>query len=71
MKTKKWNIYEELKTEEDIQAFIEASIAEAENDIDSTLLDHNLKVAAEAQRRINIYRDTDAKRIGVYSSVSS
>jgi hypothetical protein len=28
MKTIKWNIYEELKTEEEIQAFVEASIIE-------------------------------------------
>ncbi|MCL2138033.1 MAG: hypothetical protein FWH41_00700 [Treponema sp.] len=34
MKTTKWDIYEELKTEEEIQAFVEASIIEAENDKD-------------------------------------
>ena len=48
MKTIKWDIYEELKTEEEIQAFVEASIAEAENDTDPSLLAHALGVAAKA-----------------------
>ncbi|MDR3341783.1 MAG: hypothetical protein LBT14_03155 [Treponema sp.] len=37
MNTKKWDIFEELKNEEDIQAFVEASIEEAENDTDPSL----------------------------------
>jgi len=45
----KWNIYEELNTEEDIQAFVKASIAEAENDTDPSLLAHALGVAAKAR----------------------
>ena len=49
MKTAKWDIYEELKTEEEIQAFVEASIAEAENDTDSSLLAYALGVAAKAR----------------------
>jgi len=47
--TVKWNIYEELNTEEDIQAFVEASIAEAENDTDPSLLAHALGVTAKAR----------------------
>ena len=34
MKTTPWNIYDQLKTEEDIEGFIEASIEEAKNDTD-------------------------------------
>ena len=56
MKTTKWNIYEELKTEEDIQAFVEASIAEAENDTDPSLLAHALGVAAKARGMLQVAR---------------
>jgi hypothetical protein len=38
VKTAKRDIYEELKTKEDMQAFVEASIAEAETDTDPSLL---------------------------------
>ena len=55
MKTSKWNIYEELKTEEDIQAFVEASIVEAENDTDPSLLAHALGVAAKARGMLAQY----------------
>jgi len=51
MKTTKWDIYKELNTEEDIQAFVEASIVEAENDTDPGLLAHALGVAAKAWNR--------------------
>ena len=56
MKTTKWNIYEELKTAEDIQAFVEASIIEAENDTDPSLLAHALGIAAKARIRARIER---------------
>ena len=52
MKTTKWDIYEELKTEEDIQAFVEASIIEAENDAGPGLLAHALGVAAKAREML-------------------
>jgi probable addiction module antidote protein len=58
MKTIKWNIYEELKTEEDIQAFVEASIVEAENDTDPSLLAHALGVAAKARGMLAVSRDS-------------
>ena len=68
MKTKKWNIYEELKTEEDIQAFVEASVAEAEHDTDPSLLAHALGVAARARGMLNISRETGVDRAGLYRS---
>jgi probable addiction module antidote protein len=68
MKTTKWNIYDELKTEEDIQAFVEASIIEAENDTDPSLLAHALGVAAKARGMLSVSRDTGADRSGLYRS---
>ena len=68
MKMKKWNIYEELETEEDIQAFVEASIAEAEHDTDPSLLVHALGVAAKARGMLAISRETGIDRTGLYRS---
>jgi probable addiction module antidote protein len=68
MKTIKWDIYDELKTEEDIKAFVEASIIEAENDADPSLLAHALGVAARARGMLAISRDTGVDRAGIYRS---
>ncbi|MDR2716571.1 MAG: putative addiction module antidote protein [Treponema sp.] len=68
MKTIKWDIYGELKTEEDIQAFVEASITEAENDTDPSLLAHALGVAAKARGMLAVSRDTGVDRAGIYRS---
>jgi probable addiction module antidote protein len=68
MKTTKWDIYEELKTEEDIQAFVEASIAEAENDTDPSLLAHALGVAAKVRGMLTVSRETGVDRSGLYRS---
>jgi probable addiction module antidote protein len=68
MKTTKWNIYEELKTEEEIQAFVEASIVEAENDTDPSLLAHALGVAAKARGMLAVSRDCGVDRAGIYRS---
>ena len=62
MKTAKWDIFEELKSEEDIQAFMEASIKEAENDSDPGLLVHALGVAAKARGMLAVSRETGASR---------
>ena len=68
MKTTKWNIYDELKTEEEIQAFVEASITEAKNDTDPSLLAHALGVAAKARGMLEISRTTGVDRAGLYRS---
>ena len=68
MKTVKWDIYEELCTEEDIQAFVEASIAEAANDTDPSLLAYTLGVAAKARGMMAVSRDTGVDRAGLYRS---
>ena len=71
MKTTKWNIYEELKTEEDIQAYVEVFIAEAENDADPSLLTYALGVAAKARGMLAVSRDTGIDRAGLYRSYST
>ncbi|MDR0710181.1 MAG: putative addiction module antidote protein, partial [Spirochaetaceae bacterium] len=63
MKTTKWDIYEELKTGEDIQAFVEA-----ETDTDPSLLAHALGVAAKARGMLAVSRDTGVDRAGLYRS---
>jgi len=68
MKTTKWNIYKELKTEDEIQAFVEASIAEAENDTDPSLLAYALGVAAKARGMLAVSRETGVDRAGLYRS---
>jgi len=64
----KWDIYSELNTEEDIQAFVEASITEAENDTDPSLLAHALGVAAKARGMLAVSRDAGVDRAGIYRS---
>ena len=68
MKTTKWNIYDELETEADVRAFVEASIVEAENDTDPSLLAHALGVAAKARGMLAVSRDTGIDRAGLYRS---
>jgi probable addiction module antidote protein len=68
MKTVKWDIFEELKTEEEIRSFVEASIAEAGNDADPSLLAHALGVAAKARGMLAVSRETGIDRAGLYRS---
>jgi len=68
MKTTKWDIFDELKSEEDIQAFVEASIIEAKDDTDPSLLAHALGVAAKARGMLAVSRDTGIDRAGLYRS---
>ena len=68
MATVKWDIYDELKTEEDIKLFVEASVAEAENDTDPSLLAHALGVAARARGMLEVSRDSGVDRAGLYRS---
>jgi probable addiction module antidote protein len=68
VKTTKWDIYEELKTEEDIQAFVEASIAEAETDTDPSLLAHALGVASKARDKLSVSRGTSVDHSGIFRS---
>ena len=51
-KVAKWDIFEVLTNEEEIQAFVEASIDEAKDDTDPAALSHCLAVASEARERL-------------------
>jgi DNA-binding phage protein len=52
VKTKPWDVFEVLTTEESIRLFVEASINDAKNDTDPSLLADALATAAEARRRL-------------------
>jgi DNA-binding phage protein len=52
VKTEPWDVFEFLKTEEDIQLFVDVSIDDAKNDTDPSLLADALATAAEARRRL-------------------
>jgi probable addiction module antidote protein len=54
------DIASELKTEEDIQGFIEASIEEAKDDTDPKYLIHALDTAARARGLLNTAQEADA-----------
>jgi len=70
MKTTKWNIYDELKTEEDIDGFIEASIEEAKNDTDPKYLIHALETAARARGMLKTANEADVDRASLYRILS-
>ncbi|MCL2179495.1 MAG: putative addiction module antidote protein [Treponema sp.] len=70
MKTTKWDIYDQLKTEEDIEGFIEASIEEAKNDTDPKFLIHALETAARARGMLKTANDADVDRASLYRILS-
>jgi len=70
MKTIKWDIFAELKTEEDIDGFIEASIEEAKNDTDPKYLIHALETAARARGMLKTANDADVDRASLYRILS-
>jgi probable addiction module antidote protein len=57
------DIASELKTKEDIQGFIEASIEEAKDDTDPKYLIHALDTAARARSMLNIAQKAGTDRI--------
>ena len=70
MKTTKWNIYDHLKTEEEIDGFIEASIEEAKNDTDPKYLIHALETAARARGMLKTAKEADVDRASLYRILS-
>ncbi|MDR0843219.1 MAG: putative addiction module antidote protein [Acidobacteriota bacterium] len=68
--TTKLDIAEELETEEDIRAFLEASFEEAGNDTDSAAIVHALGIAARARGFVKIAASTGLDRAGLYRSFS-
>ena len=60
--TTRWDSAEHLKTEEDIQLYLEACFEEAEDDL--ALIIHALGVIARAKNMSQLSRDTDLSREG-------
>jgi len=68
VKTYPVDIAAELKTEKDIEGFIEASIEEARNDTDPKYLVHALETAARARGMLVTAQEADIDRAGLYRS---
>jgi len=69
-KTKPFNILDELKTERDIEGFIQASIEDAKDDTDSSILVYCLGVAAQARGMLKTAEAAKVNRAGFYRSFS-
>jgi probable addiction module antidote protein len=63
-----WDIFAELKTKEDINGFVEASIEAAKDDTDPSLLAYALGVAAKARGMLETAHVTGLDRAGLYRS---
>ena len=66
--TTRWDSAEHLKTEEDIQLYLEACLEEAEND--PALIVHAFGVIARAKNMSQLARDTGLSREGLYKALS-
>jgi len=64
------DIAAELKTQEDIAAFIEASIEEAKDDTDPKYLIHALETAARAHGMQKTAKEADVDRASLYRILS-
>jgi len=68
VKTKRWDSAEHLKTQEDVQLYLEACIEEAGDD--SAFIVHALSVVARAQNMSQLARDAGLTREGLYKALS-
>lgn len=68
MKTIRWDSAEHLKTDEDIQLYLEACIEEAGDD--PAFIVHALGVIARARNMSQLARDTGLTREGLYKALS-
>ena len=64
------DIAEELKTEEEINGFIEASIEEAKDDTDPKYLIHALETAARARGMLKTANEANVDRASLYRILS-
>lgn len=69
IKTTRWDSAEHLKTDEDIQLYLEACIEEAGDD--PAFIVHALGVIARAKNMSQLARDTGLTREGLYKAFSS
>jgi len=70
VKTYPVDIASELKTEDDIQAFVEAAIEEAKNDTDPKYLIHALQTAASARGMLKTAEEAGVDRASLYRILS-
>jgi len=68
IKTTRWDSAEYLKTDEDIQLYLEACIVEAGDD--PAFIVHALGVIARAKNMSQLARDTGLTREGLYKAFS-
>lgn len=68
IKTTRWDSAEHLKTEEDIQLYLEACLEEAGDD--PALIIHAFSVIARARNMSQLARDTGLSREGLYKALS-
>ena len=66
--TTRWDSAEHLKTEEDIQLYLEACFEEAGDD--PAFITHVLGVVARARNMSQLARDTGLTREGLYKALS-
>lgn len=68
IKTTRWDSAEYLKTDEDIQLYLEACLEEAGDD--PAFIVHALGVVARAKNVSQLARDTGLTREGIYKALS-
>ena len=68
IKTTRWDSAEHLKTEEDIQLYLEACLEEAGDD--TAFILHAFGVIARARNMSQLARDTGLTREGLYKALS-
>ncbi len=68
IKTTRWNSAEYLKTNKDIQLYLEAGLEEAGDD--PAFIVHALGVVARAKNMSQLARDTGLTREGIYKALS-
>lgn len=68
IKTTRWDSAEHLKSDEDIQLYLEACLEEAGDD--PAFIVHALGVVARAKNMSQLARDTGLSREGLYKALS-
>jgi len=69
IKTTRWDSAEHLKTEEDMQLYLEACLEEAGDD--PAFIVHALGIVARAKNMSQLARDTGLTREGLYKALSA
>jgi probable addiction module antidote protein len=68
IRTTRWDSAAHLKTEEDVQLYLEACMEEADGD--SALILHAFEVIARSRNMSQLARDTGLSREGLYKALS-